>query len=96
MLCFLRLGINSRSIVWAVHEFLYCRYYLIDGLTAHLEAHLQDLEENIPLCRVPVISSVEEEQKILSKSNKVIVLNVTEHQVIVLLVSVACDQAIIQ
>lgn len=73
-----------------------CRYYLIDGLTAHLEAHLQDLEENIPLCRVPVISSVEEEQKILSKSNKVTILNVAKYQVIVLLVSIAGDQAIVQ
>jgi len=48
-----------------------CRYYLIDGLTQQLETHLQDLDEQLPICRVPVITCIEEEQKILSKSNKV-------------------------
>jgi len=47
------------------------RYYLIDGLRQQLETHLQDLDEQLPICRVPVITSIEEEQKILSKSNKV-------------------------
>ena len=50
---------------------LICRYYLIDGLTQQLETHLQDLDEQLPICRVPVITCIEEEQKILSKSNKV-------------------------
>lgn len=49
-----------------------CRYYLIDDLADAVERQLAKLkDEHEPFCRVPVITSPEEEHLIVSTASKV-------------------------
>ena len=54
---------------------LFCRYFLIDDLADAVEVRLAKLkDEHEPICRVPVITTLEEEHLIVSTSGKVIIL----------------------
>ena len=55
-----------------MYMLLMFRFYLIDDLTDGVERQLAKLkDEHEPLCRVPVITSLEEEHLIVSTSTKV-------------------------
>ena len=51
------------------------RYFLIDDLADAVEVRLAKLkDEHEPICRVPVITTLEEEHLIVSTSGKVMIL----------------------
>ena len=50
---------------------LEAKYYLLDVLVERLTLHSKKLLEDVSICKVPVISSPEEEQLLLSSSAKV-------------------------
>ena len=61
---------NGRGFTFCSN--LFDRFYLIDDLTDGVERQLAKLkDEHEPLCRVPVITSLEEEHLIVSTSAKV-------------------------
>ncbi|KAI6647272.1 BTB/POZ domain-containing adapter for CUL3-mediated RhoA degradation protein 3-like [Oopsacas minuta] len=49
------------------------KYYLLDGLVERLSLHCRKLLEDLSICKVPVISSPEEEQLLLSSSAKPVI-----------------------
>ena len=58
--------------VYSIVCFSVCRYYLIDDLADAVERQLAKLkDEHEPFCRVPVITSPEEEHLIVSTASKV-------------------------
>uniref|UniRef100_A0A8D2CMX1 Potassium channel tetramerization domain containing 10 n=1 Tax=Sciurus vulgaris TaxID=55149 RepID=A0A8D2CMX1_SCIVU len=46
------------------------KYYLVQGLVEECQAALQNKETYEPFCKVPVITSSKEEQKLIATSNK--------------------------
>ncbi|XP_061466230.1 BTB/POZ domain-containing adapter for CUL3-mediated RhoA degradation protein 3-like [Rhineura floridana] len=47
------------------------KYYLVQGLVDECQAALQNKDVYEPFCKVPIITSSKEEQKLIATSNKV-------------------------
>uniref|UniRef100_A0A4W5QF89 Potassium channel tetramerization domain containing 10 n=1 Tax=Hucho hucho TaxID=62062 RepID=A0A4W5QF89_9TELE len=48
------------------------KYYLVQGLADECQAALQNKESYEPFCKVPLVTSLKEEQRLIATSNKVL------------------------
>ena len=50
------------------------KYYLLEELAAQLEVHIEQIrKDNLTVCRMPMVTSVEEFQRVLTGTRKVII-----------------------